>query len=193
MVDVTAKPVTFRQAVARGEILARPETVALAARGLVPKGNVLEAARIAGIMAAKGTGSIIPLCHPLGITGVDVSFVVGRDRIEVEVSVSTAGRTGVEMEALTGTSVALLTIYDMCKAVDKGMVISNVRLIQKTGGRGGVYVREEGGRRTPPPAPPLKGEGRKANRREQRGGSRPHGSDRRQGRTQRKTQRNRGE
>lgn len=148
MVDVTAKPVTFRQAVARGEILARPETVARVAGGLVPKGNVFEAARIAGIMAAKGTGSIIPLCHPLGITGVEVSFAVGRDRIEVEVSVSTAGRTGVEMEALTGTSVALLTIYDMCKAVDKGMVISNVRLAKKTGGRSGVYVREEGGRKT---------------------------------------------
>lgn len=161
MVDVTAKPVSFRQAVARGEILAQPETIALIAGGLVPKGNVFEAARVAGIMAAKRTGSIIPLCHPLGITGVDVSFAVARDRIEAEVSVSTADRTGVEMEALTGTAVALLTIYDMCKAVDKGMIISNVRLIKKTGGRSGVYVREEGGRR--------KAEGKGIHRRGRRG------------------------
>jgi len=179
MVDVTAKPISFRQAVARGEILARPETVALVAEGLVPKGNVFEAARIAGIMAAKGTGSIIPLCHPLGITGVDVSFVVGQDRIEVEVGVSTAGRTGVEMEALTGTSVALLTIYDMCKAVDKGMVISNVRLIKKTGGRSGVYMREETRKADPSP----KGRGEK---------SRSQRTQRPQ-RALRKTQRNGGE
>jgi cyclic pyranopterin phosphate synthase len=167
MVDVTSKAVSFRQAVARGEILAQPETVALIAGGLVPKGNVFEAARIAGIMAAKRTGQIIPLCHPLGITGVEVSFSVESPRIEVEVSVSTADRTGVEMEALTGVTVALLTIYDMCKAVDRGMVISNVRLIRKTGGSRGDYVREEGGRQK-------------------------HSPQRTQ-RTRRKTQRNRGD
>lgn len=147
MVDVTAKPISFRQAVAKGEIFAQSATVALIAGGLVPKGNVFEAARIAGIVAAKRTGDIIPLCHPLGITGVDVSFSVDQDRIEVEVSVSTASRTGVEMEALTGTAVALLTIYDMCKAVDKGMVISNIRLIKKVGGRSGIYAREESGKK----------------------------------------------
>lgn len=167
MVDVTAKPVSSRQAVAKGEILAQPETVALIAGGLVPKGNVFEAARIAGIMAAKRTGNLIPLCHPLGITGVDVSFSVESCRIGVEVSVSTADRTGVEMEALTGVAVALLTIYDMCKAVDKGMVISNVRLMKKTGGRSGTYVRAEGGKQPPAPMQPVapitlsKGEGRK--------------------------------
>ena len=143
MVDVTAKPITVRRAIARGEILLRPETVALICAGRVPKGNVLEAARIAGVMAAKMTGSLIPLCHPLSVTGVDVSFQVEKDGVEVEVGVSTAGQTGVEMEALAGTSVALLTIYDMCKAVDKDMVIGNVRLIQKTGGRSGTYVSGE--------------------------------------------------
>lgn len=151
MVDVTEKPVTFRRAVARGEIRANPETVALIVGGRVPKGNVLEAARIAGVMGAKMTGSLIPLCHPLSVTGVDVTFDVGRDRIEVEVGVSTAGQTGVEMEALTATSLAILTIYDMCKAVDRDMVISNIRLIMKTGGRSGTYMRrgEEGPAGTP--------------------------------------------
>ena len=134
MVDVTAKPVTTRLAVARGEIHMRPETVRLAAGGRIPKGNVIEAARMAGIMAAKRTGDLIPLCHPLGLTGVEVSFRIGEDRIQAESTVITADRTGVEMEALTAVSVALLTVYDMCKAVDRDMVISHIRLDKKTGG-----------------------------------------------------------
>ena len=143
MVNVTRKPVTNRVAVARGEISMRPDTLSLISNGRAPKGNVFEAARIAGIMAAKMTGNIIPLCHPLQITGVEVSFDTRKESIQVEVTVSTADRTGVEMEALTATSVALLTIYDMCKALDKGMVISNIRLIKKTGGRSGTYIRKE--------------------------------------------------
>ena len=146
MVNVTGKPVTNRVAVAEGEISARPDTLALISNGRVPKGNVFEAARIAGIMAAKMTGNLIPLCHPIQITGVEISFNMGQESIQVEVTVSTADRTGVEMEALTAASAALLTIYDMCKAVDKGMVISNIRLIKKTGGRSGTYIRGEGER-----------------------------------------------
>ena len=148
MVDVTEKGVTFRQAEARGEILMKPETVGMISAGLGPKGNVFEAARIAGIMAAKSTSDLIPLCHPIRITGVDVSFAVGQDRVEVEARVSTADRTGVEMEALSAASVALLTLYDMCKAVDRGMVISDIRLIKKTGGRSGTYVRAGDGQDT---------------------------------------------
>ena len=142
MVDVTAKPPTYRTAVAKGEIVAMPKTIETVAEGLVPKGNVFEAARIAGVMAAKSTGNIIPLCHPLRITGIELSFKVDRDRIHAETRVSTTDRTGVEMEALVATSVALLTIYDMCKALDRGMVISNIRLMKKAGGRSGQYERE---------------------------------------------------
>ena len=155
MVDVTAKPVTTRLAVARGEIHMRPETVRLAAGGRIPKGNVIEAARMAGIMAAKRTGDLIPLCHPLGLTGVEVSFRIGEDRIQAESTVITADRTGVEMEALTAVSVALLTVYDMCKAVDRDMVISHIRLDKKTGGRSGTYLRE-----TPLPEGPSLPRGR---------------------------------
>jgi cyclic pyranopterin phosphate synthase len=122
----------------------RPETLRLVAENRVAKGNVLEAARLAGIMAAKRTADLIPLCHPLGLTSVDLEFELGEDRIEVEAVARIVARTGVEMEALTAASVALLTIYDMCKAVDRGMVISEVRLMEKRGGRSGVYVREDG-------------------------------------------------
>jgi cyclic pyranopterin monophosphate synthase len=153
MVDVTAKPVTVRLAVARGEIHMRSETVRLAAGGRVPKGNVLEAARMAGIMAAKRTGDLIPLCHPLGLTGVEVSFRIAEDRIEAEATAKTADRTGVEMEALTAVSVALLTVYDMCKAVDRDMVISRIRLDKKTGGRSGTYLRKTPPREGPDPVP----------------------------------------
>ena len=135
MVDVTEKGVTDREAVAGGEILMDAQTVRLVSRGVLPKGNVLETARIAGIMAAKRTAEWIPLCHSLSITGIDLRFEVGRERIEATARVRVPGRTGVEMEALTAVSVALLTVYDMCKAVDKGMVIGNIRLLQKRGGR----------------------------------------------------------
>lgn len=121
----------------------RPETVALIEQNRVAKGNVLEAARLAGIMAAKRTGELIPLCHPLNITAIDIAFTVGRDRVEVEAEARIDDRTGVEMEALTAASVALLTIYDMCKGVDRGMVISDLRLMEKRGGRSGVYQRSE--------------------------------------------------
>jgi cyclic pyranopterin phosphate synthase len=144
MVDVTSKDVTFREAVAAGQILTSKETIDLVSRGELPKGNVLETARLAGIMAAKKTSDLIPLCHPLGITGVDISFEVLDDHISVEVCVRVPGRTGVEMEALTATSVSLLTIYDMCKAVDKGMVIGEIRLLKKRGGSGGEYIRNQG-------------------------------------------------
>ena len=143
MVDVGEKEKTARVARVRGEIRMRPETVALISANKVAKGNVLEAARLAGIMAAKRTGELIPLCHPLNITAIEVQFVVGEDRVEVEAEVKIDDRTGVEMEALTAASVALLTIYDMCKGADRGMVISELRLMEKRGGRSGVYKREE--------------------------------------------------
>ena len=141
MVDVTQKEATSREAVAAGEIRMSTETVDLIARGELPKGNVLETARLAGIMAAKRTSEIIPLCHPLGVTGIGISFEVSEDRISVEAVVRVPGKTGVEMEALLTASVSLLTIYDMCKAVDKGMAIGNVRLMWKTGGSSGDFVR----------------------------------------------------
>ena len=141
MVDVTKKEATSREAVAAGEIRMSTETVDLIARGELPKGNVLETARLAGIMAAKRTSEIIPLCHPLGVTGIGISFEVSEDRISVEAVVRVPGKTGVEMEALLAASVSLLTIYDMCKAVDKGMAIGNVRLLRKTGGSSGDFVR----------------------------------------------------
>ena len=143
MVDVGDKEKTERLARVRGEIRMRPETVALIEQNRVAKGNVLEAARLAGIMAAKRTGELIPLCHPLNITAVDIEFTVGQDRVEVEAAARIDDRTGVEMEALTAASLALLTIYDMCKGVDRGMVISELRLMEKRGGRSGVYQRGE--------------------------------------------------
>ncbi len=143
MVDVGDKEKTARLARVRGEIRMRPETVALIEQNRVAKGNVLEAARLAGIMAAKRTGELIPLCHPLNITAIDIEFTVGQDRVEVEAAARIDDRTGVEMEALTAASLALLTIYDMCKGVDRGMVISELRLMEKRGGRSGVYQRGE--------------------------------------------------
>lgn len=142
MVDVGDKDVTRRQARVRGEIRMRPETARLIREDKVKKGNVLEAARLAGIMAAKRTGELIPLCHPLNLTAVEVEFDVGEDRVSVEAQARIADRTGVEMEALTAASVALLTIYDMCKAVDRGMEIGRIRLVEKRGGASGEYVRE---------------------------------------------------
>lgn len=143
MVDVGAKAETERVAIARGEVQMKPETLALIQSGGAPKGDVLGVARVAGILAAKKTGELIPLCHPLPITKarVDFTFDEANSRVLIEAEVATVGKTGVEMEALTACSVAGLTIYDMAKAVDKGMVIGQVRLVKKTGGKSGTYLR----------------------------------------------------
>jgi cyclic pyranopterin phosphate synthase len=143
MVDVSGKNDTVRVAVARGAILLSSETIRLLRNKAVPKGDVLGAARIAGIMAAKRTSELIPLCHPLAITKAEVALEVLDDRVEIEARVSVTGKTGVEMEALTAVSVAALTVYDMVKAVDKGAVITDVRLVSKTGGKSGEFRREE--------------------------------------------------
>jgi cyclic pyranopterin phosphate synthase len=134
MVDVSAKPVSLREAVARGEISLAPATLDLVESDRIAKGNVLATARLAGIMAAKRTGDLIPLCHPLPITHCEVLFEIpaSRDRVVITASAKIAAQTGIEMEALTAVTVAALTIYDMCKAVDKKMVIGDVRLVSKT-------------------------------------------------------------
>ena len=144
MVDVSAKAETVRVATARGRISMSPETLSLVERGAMEKGDVLAVAQVGGVMAAKQTGSLIPMCHPLPITGVDLRFHFDHaaSAIEIEASARIVGKTGVEMEALTAVSVAALTIYDMCKAVDKAMVISDVRLVRKSGGKSGDFRRE---------------------------------------------------
>ena len=142
MVDVGGKAETLRIAVARGHITAHAETLRLIAEQKMKKGDVLEVARLAGIMAAKRTGELIPLCHPLALTSIRVELAIAddRSRIEIEAEIQTIGRTGVEMEALTAVSVAALTVYDMCKAVDREMVIADVRLVKKTGGKSGDFI-----------------------------------------------------
>ncbi|HDQ39549.1 MAG TPA: cyclic pyranopterin monophosphate synthase MoaC [Desulfonatronum sp.] len=142
MVDVGGKPETQRVAVARSEILLSPATMALLEAKALPKGDVLATAKIAGILAAKKTADLIPLCHPLHLSHVDLRFQADRDlnRICIESEVRCADRTGVEMEALTAVQVAALTIYDMCKAIQKDMVITACRLVYKAGGRSGVYL-----------------------------------------------------
>ncbi len=139
MVDVGDKAETRRVAIAVGAIRMNVATLAALRGGTVPKGDVLAAARIAGIMAAKKTADLIPLCHPLGLDAVTVEFAHLADGIEARATASLTARTGVEMEALTAVSIALLTIYDMAKAIDKGMVIHNVRLIEKRGGKSGDW------------------------------------------------------
>jgi len=141
MVDVTAKDITRRQARAAGSIFMEPETLALIASGGVKKGDVLSVARIAGIMGAKKTHELVPLCHPLALTGIDVDFEFDQENsaVHIEAACKLKGRTGVEMEALTAVSVAALTIYDMCKAADRGMRISNIRVIHKSGGKSGDF------------------------------------------------------
>jgi cyclic pyranopterin phosphate synthase len=142
MVDVGGKQETLRVAIARGHITARSETLELIAEQKMKKGDVLEVARLAGIMAAKRTGELIPLCHPLALTSIRVELVIAADkpRIEIEAEVQTVGRTGVEMEALTAVSIAALTVYDMCKSVDREMVIADVGLVKKTGGKSGDFI-----------------------------------------------------
>lgn len=143
MVDVGAKAVTKREAVARGAVVMAQATLDLLVAGGAAKGDVLAVARLAGIMAAKETGRLIPLAHPLPLTGIAVDLVPGPPgRLLIEARVSTVGKTGVEMEALTAVSVAALTVYDMLKAVDRSMSIERIRLVEKTGGRSGVYRRE---------------------------------------------------
>ena len=144
MVDVSEKPVTQRTAVAWGAISMSPGCFAMVRDGRAKKGDVLAVAQVAGIMAAKRTAALIPLCHVLALnkTAVELTLRPERSEIEAVCTVRCDGRTGVEMEALTGVSVALLTIYDMCKAVDRAMTITNVRLMRKEGGKSGVFVRE---------------------------------------------------
>src|SRR4051794_3974826 len=142
MVDVTPKDPTHRRAIARGKVFMQPETTGLVARGAITKGDVLAVARVAGIQAAKRTPDLIPLCHPLLVGSVFVNFRIEDSFIEVESQVETIDRTGVEMEALTACTIACLTIYDMCKSADKSMVIGDVALWEKTGGRSGTYRRD---------------------------------------------------
>ncbi len=143
MVDVSAKADTVREAVAEGRISMSPEALDAIRKGTAKKGDVLATARIAGIMAAKKTPELIPLCHPLMLSKVAVDFTFEDNGIRVTAMVRLTGQTGVEMEAMTAVSVALLTIYDMAKAVDKGMVMSGIQLVSKTGGKSGDWIRRE--------------------------------------------------
>jgi cyclic pyranopterin phosphate synthase len=142
MVDVSDKAVTRREAVAQGVVYMKPETFRMIVNQEIAKGDVFGVARIAGIMAAKKTGELIPLCHPLSITGIEIFFnpVEAESKIEIQAEVHITDKTGVEMEALTAVSIAALTIYDMCKAVDRGMRISDIRLVRKSGGRSGTFI-----------------------------------------------------
>ena len=142
MVDVTDKPPSYRSATAAGTVRMLPSTVEAIRTGGVPKGDVLAVAQVAGIMAAKRTSDIIPMCHPLALTGVDIRFALREDAVDIEATVRCKGETGVEMEALTAVSAAALTVYDMCKALQKDMVISEIRLLEKTGGKSGDYHRK---------------------------------------------------
>jgi len=141
MVDVSDKPTTLRTAVAGGTVYINPETFGLIVRKEMTKGDVLAVAQVAGIMAAKRTSEIVPMCHPIAITGVDITFSPDEERsiIDITATVRCKGETGVEMEALTAVSVAALTIYDMCKAVQRDITISDIRLLKKTGGKSGDY------------------------------------------------------
>ncbi len=143
MVDVSPKRVTHRMAVASGRVLMKPETLRRIADKKIEKGDVFGVARVAGIMAAKSTGTIIPMCHPLSLDSVEIIFQpeVLTSEIHIETRVKSTGKTGVEMEALLATAVAALTIYDMCKAIDRGMTIAEIKLLKKSGGKSGVYIR----------------------------------------------------
>ena len=143
MVDVSTKPVTQRRARARGEVRASAETIHQIRNNRLAKGNVLEAARLAGIMAAKNTGQWIPLCHPLPVSHVQVELTVTDHGVDIEATTLAEGKTGVEMEALVAVSAAALTVYDMCKAIDRAMEIGNIRLMEKSGGRSGHFIRSD--------------------------------------------------
>ena len=144
MVDVSAKPETERTATAKGSVLVSSETMARIREGGVAKGDVLSVARLAGIMGAKRTPDLIPLCHPLALTGITVDLVCdpARNAVDIEATCRLSGRTGVEMEALTAVSVAALTVYDMCKAMDRSMQITDIRLVHKAGGKSGTFRAE---------------------------------------------------
>ncbi|MGM0411103.1 MAG: cyclic pyranopterin monophosphate synthase MoaC, partial [Bacillota bacterium] len=144
MVDVSDKDTTNRKAIASGEIKMKAETLKMIKEGEIKKGSVLETARIAGVMGVKKTSDIIPMCHPLLLSAIDIEFeFYDKQRIKIKAVVKNSGKTGVEMEALNGVSVAALTIYDMCKAVDKGMIIDDIKLDYKSGGKSGVYERKD--------------------------------------------------
>ena len=145
MVDVSEKEVTSRVAVARGSIHMRPETLRLIREEKIEKGDVFSVARVAGIMAAKKTSELIPMCHPLNITSVEIELTAQDNpaRVDIEALVRVSGKTGVEMEALTAVSAVGLTIYDMCKAVDRAMTIGDIRLVKKSGGKSGTFIRTE--------------------------------------------------
>ena len=147
MVDVTEKAVTHRTAVAAGEVHMSPGTLEKIKAGTLKKGDVLAVAQVAGIQAAKHTWELIPMCHPLPLTGIDITFALTEDpcMVEIRAAVTCTGVTGVEMEALTAVSTAALTVYDMCKAVDKGMELGEIHLEKKSGGKSGLYIRAEGG------------------------------------------------
>jgi cyclic pyranopterin monophosphate synthase len=144
MVDISEKPITHREAVARCSVLMKPETLRLILRNEIPKGDVLAVARVAGIMAAKRTDEIIPMCHPINISSVGIEFISDRkrNRLDIQSKVRVSGQTGVEMEALIAVAIAALTIYDMCKAVDKEMVVTDIMLIEKKGGKSGTFKRK---------------------------------------------------
>jgi len=146
MVDVSAKPVTKRTAIASGRVFMKAQTLERIVNQEIEKGDVLGVARVAGIMAAKRTGEIIPMCHPLAIDSVEIRFQPDgrRSEMQIEARVKSTGKTGVEMEALMATAAAALTIYDMCKAVDRGMIISDIKLMKKSGGKSGTYIRPAG-------------------------------------------------
>ncbi len=145
MVDVSEKDITSRFATACGTIHMRPDTLALILDDKIEKGDVFAVARVAGIMAAKRTSELIPMCHPLSITSIEVELTPAKNpaRVDIEASVRVSGKTGVEMEAMTAVSVAGLTIYDMCKAVDREMTIGEIRLVKKSGGKSGTFIRKE--------------------------------------------------
>ena len=144
MIDVGEKRTTKREAVAKGKVLLSGKTIELIREGKIPKGDVLNYAQVAAVLAVKKTPELIPMCHPLRITHSKIDFDLGENEIEIKVKVGAVDRTGVEMEALTAVAVAALTIYDMCKAVDKTTEISHIRLMKKSGGRSGDFVRKEG-------------------------------------------------
>lgn len=143
MVDVSEKPPTLREAVAAGRVKMLPSTVEAIRTGGTPKGDVLAVAQVAGILAAKRTWELIPMCHPIALTGVDVRFALTEDSVEIRAAVRCKGETGVEMEALTAVSAAALTVYDMCKALQKDMEITDIRLLRKSGGKSGDFFGEE--------------------------------------------------
>ena len=144
MVDVSGKKITKREAVASADIVIKPRTLKIIKEGRMAKGDVLSVAKVAGIMAAKRTSELIPMCHPLEISNIEITFnLKGENRIQIKSKVKCLGRTGVEMEALTAVTVSALTIYDMCKALDREMVISDVKLLKKTGGKSGTFIRRD--------------------------------------------------